>query len=89
MLDKSTQEQLAADLNDVLIQHHLDILHFEFKNLLTNAQDSDLARMFILCQRVSGAFEQFKNSIESHIEREGKESIQKIASTAATVFVLT
>lgn len=85
MLDNSTQEPLASVLNDVLIKHHLDLFHTEFQNLLSNEQDVDSARMFSLCERVPGAFEQFKITLEGHIEREGRESIQKIASTAATV----
>lgn len=85
MLDSSTQEPLANVLNDILIRQHLDLFHAEFQNMLQNQQDNDLGRMFSLCERVSGAFDQLKIILKGHIEREGRESIQKIASTAVAV----
>lgn len=57
----------------------------EFETLLLNEKDEDLGRMFSLCERVKDALNQFKVIFENHIEKQGKEAIQQIATTAINV----
>lgn len=76
---------MTKTLNEVLISDHLELFQSEFEGLLCNEKDEDLGRMFLLCERVQGALDQIKVIFENHIERQGKEAIQKIATTAVNV----
>uniref|UniRef100_A0A915EMR5 Cullin family profile domain-containing protein n=1 Tax=Ditylenchus dipsaci TaxID=166011 RepID=A0A915EMR5_9BILA len=78
----STQDPLAKTLNEVLISQHLELFQSEFGSLLVHRQDEDLGRMYSLCMRVTGALDQLKVILESHIERDGKQAIEKIATIA-------
>jgi predicted house-cleaning noncanonical NTP pyrophosphatase (MazG superfamily) len=84
-LNESTQDPLAKTLEDVLIKQHLELFQSEFEALLEHKKDEDLARMFSLCERVEGALEIFKETLEQHIEKKGREAIEKIASAATNV----
>ena len=84
-LDNSTQEPLARACEEVLIKHHLELLHGEFETLLHSQLNDDLGRMFSLCQRVPAALDQLKIILENYAEREGRAAIQQIAETAINV----
>lgn len=84
-MNEATQDPLAKTLEDVLIRQHLELFHSEFETLLKHKKDEDLARMFSLCLRVEGALEKFKEILEQHIEKKGREAIDKIATAALNV----
>ncbi|VDN02502.1 unnamed protein product [Thelazia callipaeda] len=82
-LHESTQDLLAKTLEKVLITKQLDLFQCEFGNLLECNKDSDLERMYMLCDRVENGLDELRLALEKHISRQGEAALEKIADIAA------
>uniref|UniRef100_A0A914W5Q5 Cullin family profile domain-containing protein n=2 Tax=Plectus sambesii TaxID=2011161 RepID=A0A914W5Q5_9BILA len=67
-LHPSTQEGLVKTCEKVLIANQLDLFQNEFRNLLVDGLDEDLARVYSLCNRVDGGLVELKAALKDHIE---------------------
>lgn len=81
-LAPSTKEPLTNTCHDILIRNHLAIFQEEFKQLLINERDDDLARLYSLCEHVGGALDNLREILEAHVRSKGLMGIQCVAATA-------
>ncbi|VDN31886.1 unnamed protein product [Gongylonema pulchrum] len=84
-LHESTQELLAKTLEKVLISKQLELFQNEFGNLLESNKDSDLERMYMLCDRVENGLDELRLALQRHIARQGEMALDKIVDVAINV----
>lgn len=70
-LNEVTKPDLDACCERQLIENHLELFYTEFKNLLNDNKNEDLARMYQLVNRVPNGLEVLKNLLEKHITEQG------------------
>jgi len=83
-LHPSTKNELITKVERVLIDKHKDTIWAEFKNLLEDDKQEDLARMFSLLNRISGGLEPLKDILEKHVLDKGLEAIESVKKEALT-----
>ncbi len=81
-LNDTTEEILLNKCKLVLIQAHLDLFYSEFENLLNDAKNDDLARMYDLVAKVPNGLDELKRLLEIYIYNQGMEALEKCCDAA-------
>ena len=83
-LNEITKPDLDACVEKELIENHLEIFYTEFKNLLNDNKNDDLARMYQLVSRVPNGLDELKKLLEAHIAEKGRAAIEGCGESAVT-----
>lgn len=84
-LHESTEGPISRVLEKVLIEKHMELIHAEFRTLLSDDKNEDLSRMYHLVQRVgSSGVCDLCNILETHIIAKGTEAIETCGDAALT-----
>lgn len=75
------------DHSESQLYNHILNYFTEFHNLLISFQDSDLERMYTLCDRVENGLDELRLALEKHIARQGEAALDKICDMAVNVSV--
>ncbi|PAV89415.1 hypothetical protein WR25_11933 [Diploscapter pachys] len=81
-MSESTQMPLAKTLEEVLIIGRVELFQEEFRGLLVQKKDDDIARMYKLCNRVNSGLEELSKKLNIHIANEGHEELGQVADDA-------
>ena len=81
-LNEVTKPDLDACTEKELIENHLELFYTEFKNLLNDNKNDDLARMYQLVNRVPNGLDELKNLLECHIADQGRSAIEGCGESA-------
>eukprot|EP00127_Corallochytrium_limacisporum_P004999 Clim_evm22s196 gene=Clim_evmTU22s196 len=84
LLHPSTEEKLLKACKDVLISERIEKFYDEFKVLLENDMNTDLARMYSLLFRVPNGLNKCQESFQEHIIRQGNLAINANLENAST-----
>eukprot|EP00124_Ichthyophonus_hoferi_P003659 Ihof_evm1s332 gene=Ihof_evmTU1s332 len=82
LLHDTTREGLMLRLDQVLILKHFDLLKNEFRTLLEDEKNEDLARMYRLLKRTKDGLEPLKDVLEEHVCTTGLGAVERVAQTA-------
>eukprot|EP01094_Clydonella_sp_ATCC50884_P025618 TRINITY_DN67_c0_g1_i1.p1 TRINITY_DN67_c0_g1~~TRINITY_DN67_c0_g1_i1.p1 ORF type:complete len:772 (+),score=411.37 TRINITY_DN67_c0_g1_i1:117-2432(+) len=81
-LHPSTEAELMKQLDMVLIQKNMDVMHAEFSSLLAQEKVEDLLRMYSLLSRIEPGLPPMRSAFEAHVVKEGSAAIAKVAKAA-------
>lgn len=84
-LHETTAERLAKTCERVIIEKQMEVLHAEFQHLLDSDKNDDLGRMYQLVSRIPDALTDLRSLLESHIQNQGLDAIEKTRDTALNV----
>lgn len=82
-LHETTADRLAKTCERVIIEKQMEVLHAEFQHLLDSDKDEDLGRMYQLVSRIPDALGELRSLLESHIQNQGLDAIEKSRDTAS------
>jgi cullin 1 len=81
-LNPTTEGDLIARCERVLIEKHIETLRTDFQNMLSNDKIEDLTRMYNLLSRIARGLDPLRATFEKHVTQVGKQAIQQVAKTA-------
>eukprot|EP01117_Protostelium_nocturnum_P002954 TRINITY_DN1388_c0_g1_i1.p1 TRINITY_DN1388_c0_g1~~TRINITY_DN1388_c0_g1_i1.p1 ORF type:complete len:763 (+),score=225.09 TRINITY_DN1388_c0_g1_i1:188-2476(+) len=81
-LHASTEIELVAKCDKVLIEKHQDAIWGEFQKLLEDDKMEDLTRMYSLLSRIQKGLEPLKTILEKHVQTIGNQTVEQIVVAA-------
>ncbi|KYR00662.1 cullin A [Tieghemostelium lacteum] len=84
-LHPSTEADLIARCEKVLIEKHVEVIWNEFQSLLENDKISDLTRMYSLLSRIPRGLDPLRATLEKHVQTVGLQAVSSLASSGAAI----
>ncbi|KAJ5901966.1 Cullin-1 [Penicillium taxi] len=84
-LHPEVTKSLTATCLQVLVSDHTLLLRDEFKILLENERQEDLARMYRLLARIQDGLDPLRTIFETHVRKAGTAAIDKLAADGENV----
>jgi len=81
-LHSSSEQELIAKCDKVLIEKHQNTLWDEFQKLLEDDKVEDLTRMYNLLSRTAKGLDPLRNILEKHVQTIGSQTVEAAASAA-------
>jgi cullin 1 len=83
-LNPSSEADLIARCERVLIEKHVETIWNEFQNLLQDDKIEDLTRMYGLLQRIPRGLDPLRTIFEKHVQTVGEQAVSAVAKSALT-----